>query len=183
MSVIDLGGTVETWLRAPIRPRRVTVVNLNEAGRSADAGLVPVIGDACVAREVLSAAGIELKFDLVFSNSLIEHVGGHAMRSRLAEEIHMLAPRHWIQTPYRYFPIEPHWLFPLMQFLPLRARLPIAQRWPLAHTVTANRSEALGELMWTDLVGITQMKFYFPQSEILRERIMGMTKSTVAVLA
>ena len=29
-----------------------------------------------------------------------------------------------VQTPYRYFPVEPHWLFPGLQFLPmgLRAR-------------------------------------------------------------
>ena len=31
-----------------------------------------------------------------------------------------------MQTPYRYFPIEPHWLFPGMQFLPLPVRWSIA---------------------------------------------------------
>ena len=38
MSVIDLGGTVEAWLRAPLRPAAVHVVNL-EPQPASDAGL------------------------------------------------------------------------------------------------------------------------------------------------
>ena len=32
-------------------------------------------------------------------------------------------PKSVVQIPYRYFPIEPHWLFPGLQFLPQRARI------------------------------------------------------------
>ncbi len=39
----------------------------------------------------------------------------------------------WVQTPYRYFPIEPHWIFPGFQFLPLSARTEISRRWPLGN--------------------------------------------------
>ena len=67
------------------------------------------------------AAGAPMSYDVVFSNSLLEHVGGHAQRAALAREVRSLAPRHWVQTPYRYFPLEPHWLFPGMQF-PLEAQ-------------------------------------------------------------
>jgi hypothetical protein len=181
MSVVDLGGTVESWLRAPIRPARVVVVNLFEPGDSQDPTLVPVAGDACDARAALKAAGQGSTFDLAFSNSLIEHVGGHAKRSALAEEVRDLAPRHWVQTPYRYFPLEPHWLFPMMQFLPIRARADVAASWPLTHTRPATWADARDEVQWTELLSITEMRAYFPGSEIYMERVAGLVKSITAI--
>ena len=158
MSVVDLGGTVETWLRAPVRPAQVTIVNLFEPGLSDDPRLVPVFGDACDAATALAEAGCEVNYDLAFSNSLIEHVGGHARRQALAEQVLALAPRHWVQTPYRYFPMEPHWLFPLMQFLPVVARRAIAYRWPLAHTRPDSRAQAENEVLWTELISVTELR-------------------------
>jgi hypothetical protein len=181
LSVIDLGGTTDSWLRAPIRPRRVVVVNLYEPGESDDPDLVPVIGDACAADEALATAGVAAEFDLVFSNSLIEHVGGHAQRVALAGQVRRLAPYHWVQTPYRYFPVEPHYLFPGMQFLPVRAQAEVAVHWPLQHTKPANRTDARNEVQWTELLGISEMQTYFPDSEIYKERMAGLVKSLVAV--
>jgi hypothetical protein len=181
MRVVDLGGTVESWRRAPVRPAQVTVVNLFEPGESDESWLRPVTGDACDARTALRAAGADTEYDLVFSNSLLEHVGGHAQRVALASEVHALAPRHWVQTPYRYFPVEPHWLFPLLQFLPLAARAKVAAAWPLAHSRPEDSSTAMSEVQWTELVGLAEMRAYFPRSEIHKERIVGLTKSLVAV--
>jgi hypothetical protein len=181
MDVLDLGGTVETWRRAPLRPRSVTVVNLYEPGESDETWLRAVVGDACAVRRDLEAAGITGRFDLVFSNSLIEHVGGHASRQALAREVHALAPRHWIQTPYRYFPVEPHWLFPMLQFLPMALRAKLAAVWPLAHSRPASAADAMSEVQWVELLGIAELKAYFPGSEIHHERMFGLTKSIIAV--
>lgn len=181
MRVVDLGGTVETWRRAPVRPREVVVVNLFEPGTSDDPTRVPVTGDACAARDALVAAGITGEFDLAFSNSLLEHVGGHGPRAALAREIRALAPRHWVQTPYRYFPVEPHWLFPLMQFLPIAARAHVARSWPLVHTLPDSLEEAMEDVQWTELIGISELRSYFPESRVVRERLGGLTKSIVAV--
>ena len=180
MSLLDLGGTVETWRRAPVRPRRVTVLNLLEPGESDVDWIIPVTGDACDAAGVLAQANVDTGFDVVFSNSLIEHVGGHARRLDLAGQVRELAPRHWVQTPYRYFPLEPHWLFPGMQFMPAAARVKIASHWPLVHTRPANVDEARNEVLWTELVSLTEMREYFPNSTILRERVLGVTKSLIA---
>ena len=181
LSVVDLGGTVEAWRRAPVRPAHVTVLNLFEPGESDEAWLHPVTGDACRAREVLAAAGAPLTYDVVFSNSLLEHVGGHSQRVALAREVHALAPRHWVQTPYRYFPVEPHWLCPLLQFLPVAARARVAAKWPLAHSRPESDVEAMSEVQWTELVGMAEMRAYFPGSGIHREKVAGLTKSLVAV--
>ncbi len=181
MSLLDLGGTVETWLRAPVRPNRVTVLNLLEPGDSEDDWIVPVTGDACNAADALAMANVDNRFDVVFSNSLIEHVGGHARRLELAGQVRALAPRHWVQTPYRYFPLEPHWLFPGMQFMPAAARVRIAEHWPLVHSRPANVDEARNEVLWTELVSLTEMRQYFPTSQIVHERVLGVTKSLIAL--
>jgi hypothetical protein len=56
-------------------------------------------GDACDVPQQLRGE----RFALVYSNSLLEHVGGHVERKILADNIHLFADRHWVQTPYRYF--------------------------------------------------------------------------------
>lgn len=181
MRVVDLGGTVESWRRAPVRPREVVVVNLLEPGDADTPNLVPVLGDACRARAVLEDEGVDPAFGLVFSNSLLEHVGGHANRSALASEVRALAPRHWVQTPYRFFPVEPHWVFPMMQFLPVAARTRVARRWPLVHTRPDSEAGALADVQWTELVGMTELRSYFPESQVVKERMGGLVKSIVAV--
>lgn len=179
--VVDLGGTVEAWRRAPVRPRHVTVLNLFEPGESDEPWVTAVTGDACRARQALAEAGAPTTYDVVFSNSLLEHVGGHAQRVALAREVHALAPRHWVQTPYRYFPLEPHWLFPGLQFLPMAARARLAARWPLAHSSPESPAAAMSEVQWTELVGVAELRSYFPGSQIHREKVAGLTKSLVAV--
>jgi hypothetical protein len=179
MSVIDLGGTAESWIRSPLRPGHVHVVNLEPEPDPADlpGWLRAQQGDACdLPDSVLSGA-----YDLVFSNSVIEHVGGHAQRARFAEAVHKLADRHWIQTPYRYFPVEPHWLFPGFQFLPLSAKARVAHRWPLAHTPAASRQEGLAEAISVELLSQAEMAYYFPHSELKSERMLGLVKSIIAV--
>jgi hypothetical protein len=84
-------------------------------------------------------------------------------------------------APYRYFPLEPHWLFPGLQFMPMAARARLAARWPLAHSSPDSREDAMSEVQWTELVGVAELKSYFPGSTIHHERVAGLTKSLVAV--
>jgi ubiquinone/menaquinone biosynthesis C-methylase UbiE len=57
-------------------------------------------------------------FDWVFSNAVIEHVGGAYRQQRFAEEIQRVARKgYFVATPDRYFPIDPHTLLPFYQFL------------------------------------------------------------------
>jgi hypothetical protein len=174
MHVLDLGGTTEFWERAPVRPAHVTVVNLLEPGPGAS-WITAIEGDAC---DPVFSSG---DYDLAVSNSLLEHVGGYAQRARLAAVIRAAAPRYWVQTPYRYFPIEPHWLFPGMQFAPLAARAFVARTWPLAHTKASSMDEALTQVLWTDLLSKTEMSSLFPDGQVIFEWVTGLPKSLIAV--
>jgi len=179
--VIDLGGTPEFWAHAPARPAQLTVVNLAAPAAAPLPGVEVVVGDACEADSLLSGR----EFDLVFSNSTIEHVGGHDRCQAFARSVQRLAPRHWIQTPYRYFPIEPHFVFPAFQFLPVAVRQRLAARWPLSYTrsLGGELDDPVGAVMSVDLLGRTQLQYYFPRSEILSERIFVITKSIIAVMS
>jgi Methyltransferase domain len=177
MSVVDLGGTVEAWLRAPLQPASVHVVNLEAQPSDTPDWLTAEQGDACALPSSLDGAS----YDLVFSNSVIEHVGGHAQRLRFAGEVHRLAPRHWIQTPYRYFPIEPHWLFPGFQFLPVTVRAEISRRWPLVHTPSGSHEAGVQAALGVELLSRTEMAAYFPGSTLRFERAMGAVKALIAV--
>ena len=117
---------------------------------------------------------------MVFSNSVIEHLGGHERRLRFADVVHRLADAYWVQTPYRFFPIEPHWVFPGMQFLPTVAQVAVARRWPLAHSREADRVRATKQVLWTELLDRTQMRHYFPDAKLRAERVFGLTKSLIA---
>ena len=175
MRIIDLGGTPDFWRTVDEKPEHVTVVNLREAESSA--GIRAVNGDACNLPSNLAGES----FDLVISNSLLEHVGGHLQRTRLAEVVHQCAPRHWVQTPYRYFPIEPHWMAPGFQFLPFEAKVRLSQRWKLGHIRTHDRETAIERVNEIELIGISQMMNYFPGSEIWKEKSFKLTKSIVAI--
>lgn len=180
LRVLDLGGTVQFWQSVPNRPRHVTLINLSSDEPVSGPGITALTGDACQASEVLAENDIPRDFDLVFSNSLIEHVGGHSKRLDLAGQIRELAPRYWVQTPYRYFPIEPHWVFPGMQFMPAAAKVQVALRWPLGGK-SPNKDAARSYALWTELLSATEMREYFPDSNIWHERFLGLTKSLIAI--
>ena len=179
MRVLDLGGTLRMWESAPVRPKHVTIVNLDPRLHEPTSDWYDVRnGDACAPEEDVLARD----YDLVYSNSLLEHVGGHAKRQQLAAVIRDAAPRHWVQTPYRYFPLEPHWMVPGMQFLPLAARASIARRWPFGPASKNTPADnVVSEVAYVELVSLTEMRSYFPDSHIWIERLAGLPKSLVAI--
>ena len=72
MSVLDLGGTAKHWLRAPVQPRSVHVVNIAPQSPEVASWIRVEQGDACA----LPDSTRNGSYDLVYSNSVIEHVGG-----------------------------------------------------------------------------------------------------------
>ena len=175
MRVLDLGGVADTWRAPGMRARGVTLVNIDNTAEAPEETWMDMVhADAC-------AGGLG-KYDLVFSNSLMEHLGGHARRQEFADVVRGSASSWWIQTPYRYFPIEPHWVFPCFQFLPFRARLMVCQNWDtLNMPACKDKAEAAELVASVELISATEMRTYFPTSEIWFERIAGLPKSLIAI--
>ena len=51
------------------------------------------------------------QFDIVFSNSLIEHLYTYENMKLMANETMRVGKKFFVQTPNKYFPIEPHYFF------------------------------------------------------------------------
>lgn len=177
MRVLDLGGTIESWGLCPVRPAHVTLLNVGVTPGETPDWMRQLDGDATD----VPAPVRDESWDLVFSNSVIEHVGGHAKRRDFAEQVRSLAPAYWVQTPNRYFPIEPHWLFPGFQFLPVAARRTVAQHWPLYKWRSDDPDRALREVLDIELVSRTEMAMLFPDATLVPEKVAGLTKSWIAV--
>jgi SAM-dependent methyltransferase len=113
------------------------------------------------------------QFGAVFSSSTIEHVP-QELQADFAAEICRVGRRYFVQTPNRYFPIEPHYQFPLFQFLPHRVQRALNNRFSLGW-------RKKGEWDEINLLSARDLRRLFPDAEIHRERVFGLTKSLMAV--
>jgi hypothetical protein len=177
--ILDVGGTQVFWEvmgRSNLGDLRVTLLNL-ETQPVSGTNFESVAGDA---RDLSRYA--DASFDVVFSNSVIEHLGPRfADQQLMANEIRRVAKRYFVQTPNRNFPIEPHFLTPGFQFLPVSARV-----WAVTHFDVgwykrfADRDSARREVESIALLTQRQLRRLFPGALIYKETFLGLTKSFVA---
>jgi hypothetical protein len=176
--ILDIGGTPDCWTLLAERPR-LTLLN---TPRAADdlAGATWVAGDG---RRLPFRDGT---FDVVFSNSVIEHVGDAASQQSFAREVARVGRGFWVQTPNRWFPVEQHLLTPFIHWLPKSWQRPIVPRfnvWSMLMRVTPDRRRFYIEHYLADvrLLSFGEMRQLFPGARVIRERLWGITKSLVAV--
>jgi SAM-dependent methyltransferase len=177
--VLDIGGTPDCWRLIAVRPRLV-LLNTPRAGE-----------DLAGAESWVAADGRRLpfadhSFDLVFSNSVIEHVGDAVSQQQFAREVARVGRRYWVQTPNRWFPVEQHLLTPLIHWLPKswqRAVVPRLNLWSLLVPATPDRRRFYIEHYLSDvkLLDSGELLSLFPGAGIIRERFLGITKSLIAV--
>jgi len=169
--VLDLGGTTHIWSQANILPQ-LTIVNLTPP-------LNEPLGN-CVHWVVADAVHLpfpDKAFDVVFCNSLIEHLMNRNNQRCLAQEIGRVAHRYFVQTPNMRFPVDMHMMVPLFHWLPKTI-----QRW-LAHFtvwgILSKASRHQGARYVDELCLFTEKELQqiFPLDEIGREYFFGMVKS------
>jgi len=177
--VLDIGGTPDNWRLIPARPHLV-LLNMPRAH-----------ADLAGAADWVAADGRALPFrdgafDVVFSNSVIEHVGGAGSQRRFAREVARVGRGYWVQTPSRSFPLEQHLLTPFVHWLPKRWQRAVVPRftvWSALERPTPDRREFYIEHFLRDvrLLDCREVRTLFPGARVIRERFLGMTKSLIAV--
>jgi ubiquinone/menaquinone biosynthesis C-methylase UbiE len=177
--VLDVGGTPETWDMLPARPR-VTLLNTPRTKADLAGGPCWVAGDGRML-PFRNAA-----FDVVFSNSVIEHVGNAESQRRFAREVARVGRAYWVQTPNRWFPVEQHLLTPLVHWLPKHWQRFIVPRFTVWNALVRpspdRRAFYLAHYLEdVRLLSAAEFAALFPDARLIRERLCGWTKSLVAV--
>ena len=182
LSLLDVGGTLNYWkLNGPALPpgliAEVDIVNLPpvEPARHQIHG----IAFNLYGGNALNPDSLRLQhYDLIYSNSVIEHVGSLQQQRRMAETIRRHGRHHFVQTPSRTFPIEPHFYFPFFALLPLGIRTWLHQHFQMGFMGREpDWLEARIRCEETRLLTRKELTFLFPESRVLHERLCLMTKS------
>jgi len=151
------GGTGMNGEFAPLYGKfeSVTIANLNPSDE--DMARSPNL-------RIIKANGCLLPFadktfDWVFSNAVIEHVGGWKDQQNFASEIRRVASKgYFITTPNRYFPIEPHALLPFYQFYP---------EWMKSRALHFSAGY-MNEVEFINLLTKSEMQCLFPEAHVRR---------------
>jgi hypothetical protein len=175
--ILDVGGTDEFWnqMGSPDEGDELVLINL-EPVATTRANRHSVLGDARDMRQFGDA-----EFDVVFSNSVLEHVGSVEDQQRMAREIKRVGKRYFVQTPNRNFPIEPHFVFPFFHFLPQRIRVGLVMQLGLGHFASApDRQTATQAVTDIRMLTCAELRGLFRDATIYEEKFWAMTKSFVA---
>ena len=175
IEILDIGGTQSYWESmhfTKTNDANITLLNLYLAPVKYK-NFSSIVGDA----RNLSNFG-DKHFDIIFSNSVIEHLFTRENQVKMANEIRRVAKYYYIQTPNYYFPIEPHWLVPFFQFLPFKLKVTLTRNFNLGnYKKSKTREAAIRRVNEVQLLTEKEMKTLFPEGMVYREKFLGLTKS------
>jgi hypothetical protein len=177
VKILDVGGSPIFWensgfLTQEFRNLELTILNIKSINHP---HFKCVVGDARKMNQFQ-----DKEFDLVFSNSVIEHVGDYKDQLDMASEVQRIGKKYFVQTPNLYFPIEPHFVFPLFQFLPIELRV-----WLLTHfdlgwrKKTPDKQKAKLSVTSIRLLNKKELINLFPNANLYEEKFCGLTKSFI----
>jgi hypothetical protein len=179
--ILDIGGTNAFWEQRGWAGREsveLVLVNL-EPEPSVHSNIETRVGDATNLSEFPDGA-----FDVVFSNSVIEHLGNFERQAAMAAEVRRLAPLYWVQTPNFWFPVEPHFLAPAWHWLPVRLRISLLRRRRWGWRGPAPDPERARALVTEiRLMRRNELRNLFPDAILREERVGPLVKSFVAARA
>ncbi|MDF2156267.1 methyltransferase domain-containing protein [Algoriphagus sp. CAU 1675] len=177
IKILDVGGYSNFWKNSAllqIPGLEITLLNL-QAEKTSNPIFNSLKGDATHMPEFESQS-----FDLVFSNSVIEHLYTFENQQKMAKEILRVGKKHFIQTPNKFFPIEAHYALPFAQFMPKSWVFYLLTKTKLSRLHAWEPEAAQQYLDEIRLLDEGEVKALFPQSSIYREKVMGLCKSIVA---
>lgn len=178
--LLDVGGLPGTWTARPQILKRIDCLNLHAGAWNSDSHpdhrITTIVGDGC-------ALNFENdSYDIVFSNSVIEHVGDWEHQKAFAKEAMRVGKKLWIQTPSFWCPLEPHFLAPFVHWLPVQIRRRVLRwftPWGWLSKPTQNKIDQT--IAFTQLLSKKQFMALFPDCHIITERLFGIfPKSYIA---
>lgn len=179
LRILDVGGTNDFWQQRGWAGRGdVQIFSLNlVAEKQRHENIKPLTGNATDLAQFGNGS-----FDIVFSNSVIEHLFTFESQRRMAAEIQRVGKAFWVQTPNFWFPMEPHFQVPGWQWMPLDLRIAIIRRWRCGWRGPCSDPTAARKLVEeVRLLRRNTLRAIFPGATLIPERFCGLVKSWTAV--
>ena len=178
--ILDVGGSPAIWRFARVQPRLISLNLATAIEKSEGNRVLHVGGDGC------ALPFRDQSFDIVFSNSVIEHVGSLENQRRFASEVVRVGRRYWVQTPNRRGPFEMHAMLPFVHHLPKAWQRTVIERftvWELLARPTEDQKRYFYEHVLADLLLVdgAEMRALFPGAQVLEERFLGVPKGLIAI--
>jgi SAM-dependent methyltransferase len=189
--ILDLGGGRGGHIAAILPHRRNVTIADADPAMLKDAAEIHGFATVCLDGSAKFPIA-DRQYDIVFCSSVIEHVTGpreiipsllasaqfaasaRAAQANFAAEVRRISKRYFVQTPYKYFPLEPH------SFLPFFVVL-LPRRWQIGLLNFCGRHWIKQAQADFRLLTIKEMRTLFPDAEIVFERYCGFVKSIVAI--
>lgn len=174
VKILDVGGTESFWQdKELISKKGIHITLLNREAEPVNLpNMISLAGDATDLSEFGNKS-----FDLVFSNSVIEHLENRENQKKMAQEVQRVGKKYFVQTPNKYFFIEPHYGLPFFQFVPKPFALSILTKTKLSRLRKWGAKEAQDYLEEIRLLSLSEMKLLFPGGKVFFEKFMGLNKS------
>ena len=177
--ILDVGGTNDFWESCGWAGKQgvhITLLNLYPMD-SIHENVECRVGDATDLSQFKDQS-----FDIVFSNSVIEHLLSPARQLLMANEIRRVGRAYWVQTPNYWFPVEPHFHMLGWQWMPEWMRVEILRRRRCGWVEkTPDPVDALDKVRRTLLLSRRELAHLFPDARLEGERMGGLVKSWIAV--
>ncbi len=174
VKILDVGGTLSYWVNRNFDQQPgfdITILNLKTPEKTHPT-IKYLVGNAIDLSQFKDQS-----FDVVFSNSLIEHLYTYENQQKMAKEVLRVGKYYFVQTPNKYFFIEPHYLLPFFQFLPKKLQVKILTQTKLSRLKKWKLERAQQYVDEIRLLSKSEMLALFNGSEIYTERFLGFSKS------
>jgi len=174
ITLLDIGGKINFWENRGLAGNNdyiITIINI-EKEKSNYSNINCLIGDATNLNQFNNKS-----FDIVHSNSVIEHLYNFENQKKMALEIMRVGQKYIVQTPNKYFFIEPHYLLPFFNIVPEKLKYLILTKTKLSRLKKWDKNFAKQYIKEIRLLSEKEMKTLFPKSKIYFEKFLGMNKS------
>jgi hypothetical protein len=187
--LVDLGGTVkfwESWGLAKQPLLNVTLVNNHDLDKQYSNDPIALPNIRRLGADVLTLTAADFaQFDVIFSNSLIEHLPGRELQRQLAQAIIDSGRPYFLQTPNKRSPLDPHFPRPYVPFFAAYPRSVQARllSWSAlgSSSVAPSYDAALARLQNYYPLTTRDVRQLFPNARIVIERPLGFPMSIIAM--
>ena len=178
VNIVDLGGTENFWniidteflIEYKVKITLINLINYKIKNKKIFSQ---------INQDFFKYDFVNNSFDLSFSNSVIEHLGDAKKIISFCNLHKNLSKYYYLQTPNKYFFIEPHFMFPFFNFMPKAFQLFILKNFNVGNFTKKNIGYALKELNQIRLLSKKDLEKYFPKENIVSEKIFFLNKSYI----